>query len=256
MKEKILKRKKGQAEKDMFIEEIVKAVREDFDKRQLERQPLELEWRLNLDFVAGNQFSYQTPAGEILESEKNYYWERREVYNHIAPIIETRLSKLSRVRPAMSVRAASGDDHDLYIARLSSKILSGICNNINYPEIIANATMWSEICGTAFYKVVWNNEKGAELGEYENKKIFEGDVEITVCPPFEIYPDNLAAKNIDELKSIIHAKSMHIDDIQKIWGVLVEGEKTSNYTVNRNVYNSEKIKNQKLSDYALVIEKL
>lgn len=255
MNEKIkYKRKKQEKEREIFIEEIVKSVRDDFNNRQLFRQPLELQWRLNMDFAAGRQFCYSSPTGEILEKDKSYFWESREVYNHIAPIVETRLSKLSRVRPVMNVRAASGDDHDLYIARLSSKILKGICNNINYPEIITNATMWSEICGTVFYKVVWNSQKGAELGEYENKKIYEGDAEITVCPPFEIYPDNLSAKNVNELRSIIHAKSMHVDDIQKIWGIAVEQEDVEVYN-NAAIYASNNGNKQKLSDHALVIEK-
>ena len=36
---------------------------------------------------------------EIYRQEKQYYWQEREVFNHIAPIIEARLARLSRVRP-------------------------------------------------------------------------------------------------------------------------------------------------------------
>ena len=254
MNDKIKARKK-QAEKDLFIEEIVNCVREDFYKRQQDRQSLELSWRLNMDFVAGNQYCYTSPAGAILESEKNYFWERREVYNHIAPIIESRLSKLSRVRPVMSVRAASNDDNDLYIARLSSKILRGICNTVNYSEKIANATMWSEICGTSFYKIIWNDLKGSKLGDYESKAVYEGDAEVTVCPPFEIYPDNLAAKNMNEVRSIIHAKSMHVDEIKRIWKVDVTGEDVEIYDLSSKSFATDRIRVKKPKNYALVIEK-
>jgi len=250
-KNKIKQNKEKQ--KEIFAEELISSVKSDFFKRQQERQALELQWRLNLDFVAGNQYVLSNQKGEIIESSKNYYWERREVYNHIAPIVETRLAKLSRIRPKMGVRASSGDDKDLYTARMSTKILNGICSEINFSETIASATLWSEICGTSFYKIAWNESKGMEMGELDGKKIHQGDIEITVCPPFEIYPDNLNAKSMDEVKSIIHAKSMSIDDIYRIWNVLVESEKVESFTVTPGAYNYSKVTN--LENYALVIEK-
>ena len=250
---KIKIKQNKEKQKEMFIEELISSVKSDFFKRQQERQALELQWRLNLDFVSGVQYVLSNPKGEIVESDKNYYWERREVYNHIAPIVETRLAKLSRIRPKMSVRASSGDDKDLYVARMSTKILNGICNEINFSEIIASATLWSEICGTAFYKIAWNGNKGMEMGEFDNKKIYQGDIEITVCPPFEIYPDNLNAKSIDEVKSIIHAKSMSVDDVYSIWNVSVESEKVESFIISPNTYSCNKVTN--LENYALVIEK-
>ena len=246
-----IKKQNKEKQKEIFIEELISGVKSDFLKRQAERRALELQWRLNLDFVAGNQYVMTNPKGEIIESDKNYYWERRGVYNHIAPIVETRLAKLSRVRPKMGVRASSGDDKDLCIARMSTKILNGICGEINFFETIASATLWSEICGTAFYKIAWNENRGIEMGELDNKKIFQGDIEITACPPFEIYPDNLNAKNMDEVRSIIHAKPMSIDDIYSIWNVMVESEKVESFTVNPTCGN--KVTN--LENHALVIEK-
>ena len=250
---KIKNKHNEEKQKEIFIEELISSVKSDFFKRQKERRALELQWRLNLDFVAGNQYVLSNQKGEIVEGDKNYYWERRDVYNHIAPIVETRLAKLSRVRPKMGVRASSGDDKDLYIARMSTKILNGICSEINFSETIASATLWSEICGTAFYKIAWNRGRGLEMGEIDNKKIHTGDIEITVCPPFEIYPDNLNAKNMDEVKSIIHAKSMSIDDVYNTWNVLVESEQVESFTLSPNTYSYNKVTN--LENYALVIEK-
>ena len=66
---------------------IVNSIMEDFKERQQQRKPYELAWELNMNFFFGNQYSYISNNGEILDNEKNYYWENREVYNHIAPII-------------------------------------------------------------------------------------------------------------------------------------------------------------------------
>ena len=66
-----------------------------------------------MNFMLGNQYSIINNIGEIEESPKNYYWEEREVYNHIAPIIESRLAKLGKVRPSVSVKPAGNEQSDL-----------------------------------------------------------------------------------------------------------------------------------------------
>ena len=71
--------------------------------------------------------------------------------------------------------------------------------------------------GTAFYKVVWSPFKGRLVEPKEG--LHEGDVEITVCPPYEIYPDDLSAGDVGELRSIIHAKAYPVSVVEEIWGV-------------------------------------
>ena len=45
--------------------EIVKDVTEDFKRRQLSRRSLELQWRLNMNFLIGNQYAEITALGDI-----------------------------------------------------------------------------------------------------------------------------------------------------------------------------------------------
>ena len=92
-----------------FKEDIVASVKEDFKRRQEQRRSLELNWRLDMNFLIGNQYCF-IENGDIVETGKQYFWQQREVYNHIAPIVETRLSKLARVKAKVSVRPA---DHKL-----------------------------------------------------------------------------------------------------------------------------------------------
>ena len=87
--------------------QIVTEVTEDFKKRQEARRAVELNWRLNMNFVLGNQFAEISSKGDIVDVDKQYYWQQREVYNHIAPILETRLAKLSRVKAKGTVRPAT-----------------------------------------------------------------------------------------------------------------------------------------------------
>ncbi len=208
---------------ELFIEDIVADVQKDFEDRRAERRNIESVWRLNANFVMGNQFAFINALGEVEDGERDYFWQEREVFNHIAAIVESRLAKLARVRPKMSVRAASDSDDDIRTAKVATRIMDGAWQKLDISEIISRGTMWSEIAGSVFYKVVWDGESGRTVGEIDGKRVKEGDVRVSVCPPYEIFPSSLSAESVDELNSIIHAKAMHVDDIYRIWGKRVKG---------------------------------
>ena len=250
---------------DYFYEEqIVNNVLEDFKNRQAERRSFELQWQLNMNFLMGNQYCQIGPSGEIEDEDKDYYWQQREVYNHIAPIIDARLSKLSNMKPSMTVVPASGDERDIKTAKVSKKIVNSIYNKLAVSGMINQANKWSEVCGTSFYKVTWNSAKGSLIGKNDlGKAISSGDVEITVCPPFEIYPESSSCADINDCKSIIHARAYHVDDIKNIWGVEVEGSDVNVFSLdNSNMSDAfgffgenKRYINGTRKDYAVVIEK-
>ncbi len=244
---------------DRFKEDLVASVLEDFSLRRKERYSLEQTWQLNLNYYAGNQYCEISPNGEIKEQEKYYMWQSRNVYNHIAPILDTRIARLERVRPKMSVRASGGEESDLKTAEISSKILNSTFERLNLKNTITNATVWSEITGTSFYKVTYSGIGGKLLGENEGGKIYEGDVKVDVVSPFEIFPDSLIHSEISDCKSIIHARAMHVDDVYEIYGVRLKGEDIDAFTLTGNnltysANNSKKITST-LHDHVLVIEK-
>jgi hypothetical protein len=209
---------------DIFIEDIVRELTEDFLNRQRERRGYEQIWQLNMNFLTGNQYCSIGRRGEIEEDAKSYFWQEREVFNHLAPIVETRLAKLGRVRPKMSVRAQSSDDNDLYTAKTSSQILNSIYQKHDLGALITAATMWSEVCGTVFYKIVWDNTLGEKLFADENgAEVFEGDISITICPPYEIFPDGNAYGSVEECNSIIHARAYSEAEVKDIWGEDIKG---------------------------------
>ena len=242
---------------------IVNSVKQDYELRRQERRPFDLAWELNMNFVLGNQYTAISPTGEISDIEKSFYWECREVYNHIAPIVETRLAKLAKVRPTPNVRPTSSEQNDVYCAKLAKAIIDYTRNKLQIPKIISEATVWSEVCGTSFYKVTWNSSKGTVLSENEKGKISVGEIEVSVCPPFEIYPESSSCNDINDCKSIIHARAYHIDDIKRIWGVDVKGEDINVFSLD-NVQaiggygyfgNTSKVVNGIRNNYAIVLEK-
>lgn len=49
----------------------------------------------NKRFANGEQYITITPLGKIETIDKHYYWQQREVYNHILPIVERYKSNLT-----------------------------------------------------------------------------------------------------------------------------------------------------------------
>ena len=211
----------NKTDKTKLYDQIVAEVTEDFFERQRERLPFELAWQLNMNFVAGNHYCLIGRRG-IETEDKDFYWQKREVYNHVASVYETRLAKLSRVKPKMSVRPIGTEDSDIMSAKVSSKILKSCNEKMRLSEIMDKAAMWSEVCGTAFLKVSWDKTKGMALPS-ENGQLKTGDAVVTVCPPFEIYPDNNACQSLSEVNSIIHAKAYSVEEVKTIWGVELKG---------------------------------
>lgn len=245
-------------EQKLTAEELLcKEVEEQFLRLQEERKALERSWELNVNFVNGNQYC-TVAAGEITSIDKTYDWEQRRVFNHIAPVVDTRLSKLSRIRPALAVRAASDDEGDVKASELASAILSVVQEECDLDGVISEATMWSEICGTAFYKIVWNPAGGSLVGTTEDGvTVKDGGVKICAVSPFEIYPASLFEEGIENQTYIIHAKILPVETIADMYGIELAGRDISEFTLPCARQKSAVI-NKKLNTYSyfeLVLER-
>lgn len=209
---------------------LAQEIRADFEARQEARKSLERGWRLNMNFVSGNQYCDISPSGEIEEESAEFYWQSRGCYNHIAPTIDTRMARLAKVRPSLNVRAFSDSDDDMKTARLCSNVLTSVKNRLDFDKIITRATLWSETCGTAFYKVVWNFDDGNIIGADESgHSIREGDVNMVALSPFEVYPDSLTAESMEEVTSLIHAKAVPVSEIKERFGAEIAGRRIDGF---------------------------
>lgn len=251
-------------DKKLFAEDIAAEVRRDYEKRREDRKPLELQWQLNMNFVNGNQYMQILPTGDVDETGKQYFWQEREVYNHIASVLETRMSKLVRVNTGVTVRPFSNDESDIQSAKLSTALVSAVAEQNDLPSLINNAVAWSEVTGSCFFKVVWDKDEGEEIGrDGKNNPVRVGEARITVVPPFEIFPDNVCANSLDDCMSVIHAKAYPVDEIYDRWGVRVPGEEVNVFTLdNASVagglgYNASvgNVISSKTDGYAIVIER-
>jgi hypothetical protein len=250
-----------------FNEELADFVNKELERRRTERKPYELQWRLNMEFLNGNQYlDIDSETMTIMDVPRLYWYQEREVYNMISTISETRIARLSRQKPIMKVRPASSDQNDMSSAKVSSMLLTSTWHDEDMDRKYERFIGWLEVCGTAFFKTIWNKDKGRVLQEDVAEKdpteaaqtdektdtrdtgkteynpddpfqsmanrivLREGDIESDVTSPFELYPDNCHG-DFDQTRSVIHARAYHVDDIEDEWGMKVEEEKVDVITL-------------------------
>ena len=146
-------------------------------------------------------------------------------------------------------------------ASLATKLIDAVCKENDFSSQLALANSWSEITGSAFFKVTWDAEKGHALDA--SGEIKEGDVTITLCPPFEIFPEDIAITDIDKQSSVMHAKVLTTKEVKRIWGKDVKGGEVNVFSFdNAQVgggfgYTASvpKIVSEKREDSVTVIEK-
>lgn len=246
------------------VKAMVSDIKAAFEKRKEDRRPFELQWRLNQNFISGNQYcDILETTGEVVDYPSSFEWEMRTVYNQIAPIVETRLSKLSRVQPGMVVRPVTSDTNDIMSAKMSTKLLKCVYAAQDMTDIIAQANNWMESCGGVFYKTNWDTRAGMCLGTISGNPIYEGDITTTVVPYYELFPSSCYVNDLDECDNLIHAKVYTVDDIKLKWGIQLPGRTLNAYTMEMSGmvsggigYNPSmmQVKDNNIDDAELVLE--
>lgn len=213
-------------------EKIVKEVIDDFKRRAEERKSFDLIWQINMNFLMGNQYCNIGYGGQLEEQERQFFWQEREVFNHIAPIYDMRYAKLSKIKPEINIIPATNDERDKQSAKVSKKIYQSVKNKLGIDAKINQAIKWSEVCGTVFYKIIWNSSIGQTVGLNEKgENIKSGEIEFSVVSPFEIYPDSPVCESLDECQSLIHAKAYTVEQIKSMYGIDVKGERVNTYSL-------------------------
>lgn len=223
------------APQDEELQKLAEYVTDEYKRRQEERRAFELQWRLNQNFLAGNQYcDIDTVTGDLVDTPPALEWMYAEVYNHIAPIVSTRLAKLGRVQPGLSVRPATGDNADMMAAKTSTQLLKGFAAAHDLNRLIREASAWCEVCGTVFIKTMWDRNAGRVIGLVDGKPVREGDLRCVVVPAFEFYPDSVTRRSVEECQSVIHAKAYTTDEIYRLWGQHIEGRTVDCFTMDNS----------------------
>lgn len=222
MENDVTERKKAENRRK---EAIAAEVTADFKERREARRKTENAWSLNLRFVSGEQYCDITADGDFEEDEPQFFWQTHRVFNHIAPTVDSRVAKLVKACPEIKAVPFSDEDADMRAAQLSTGVLSYAFERAEVNERVASGILWSEICGSVFYKVCWDENAGRKVGEEaDGTPLYEGDVSVSVTPPYEIFPDRLDCE-FEAVRSLIHAQAVSPQYVWERFLVAVDGEK-------------------------------
>lgn len=248
-----------QAVIDQFEQEVIADIKAKYEERRTQRNPIELQMRLNINFFNGDQFTridaYKNDIEEVLPL---FTWEERNAFNEIAPSIETRFAILSKRKNNLKNRPASASSEDRTSAKIGNKVLASTRNRLGMSELQQEATHMAGILGTAVWKTIWDASAGKVVGlemreidqeeaensplkEYEKTlfggeertithKIHEGDVVTTVHSPFEIFPENVSIPCRLQ-KRIMHVVLMSPEEVFEKWGKVVKGKDNETYKI-------------------------
>ncbi|MBQ8955053.1 MAG: hypothetical protein IJ048_13165 [Clostridia bacterium] len=228
----------------------------EYRRRRQERRGLELKWRLNQRFLAGDQYCDLAEGVEEIIS-RGGDGTGRAVYNMIAPIEETRLSKLGRAQPGLTVRPQTDEAADITAARTATKLLKTAFDTQNMPRLQMEAARWAELCGCAFYKSVWDPAAGLPLGVTgEGRVIREGDIAAAVVPAYEIFPECCWRDGLESQNSLIHARVYTVREIRDRWQVSLPGRRLNIYGAETGLARGDGMfaRDETLEDAELVLE--
>jgi hypothetical protein len=184
---------------DPEMQQLASEIKAEYTRRREERRVFELQWRMNQNFLQGNQYcDILQETGELVDYPALTEDEQRSVYNQIAPINETRLAKLSRVQPGMTVRPLTEDTSDVTTARTATKLLKSAFAQQKMNDHQHTASAWAEICGCVFWKSTWDTRAGRLLGYVNDVPVYEGDISVSVVPAYEIFPANCYRADMDD----------------------------------------------------------
>lgn len=219
-----------------FAEDYVTFVNKEYERRRTSRLGWELQTRLNLEFIQGNQFLDVNNITQSLQEEPLLHdYEEREVFNQLAPIFEVRVARLSRGRVVRKVRPASNQQRDIAAAQISGDLIAWGEQETDHRQRMSELIPWLEASGTAYELQAWHPHKGKLVGysageNGQQEPVHEGNIDPEVISPFEVYPDTLF-QTYRRNRSIVWARAYHIATIWDEWGVEVQAEQCDSYTL-------------------------
>lgn len=237
----------------------VQSLNKKVDQLRRNRQTLENQWKLNLAFYKGRQYSYFNKATRRLESlpvddgEKPRY-RVRLVSNQIITGSHSLLAKLTKTRPEIYAEPGSGSDADIKAAQMSAALLDYWWTDFDLDDKLEEAMLWAIVAGTGFWKVTWDPQAGKSMKftldpqgkpitddslkdvfraqlqqqgvEPQEKVVYLGDIRVETISPFDVLLDN-SARVFDDCKYAICVHHLDPDEIESRWNVRVQPDSVS-----------------------------
>lgn len=224
----------------LFAADIVNDIKAKLEARKSERRPFELQWTLNSNFLAGNQYCEINPyVGEVKEYEFADEDREHNAYNRIAPLMETRMANLKSIRYMMQVNPRTNELDDREKAMISTDILRYIQTSSDWNTKCDTILAWAELTGTAFVLSWWDTSAGETVaklvynaeGEHSERELHAGDLRYGLLTPWEVYPENVYKEDMEDQESVILEQVMTVEEVKRRYNIEVEGESVDTWTL-------------------------
>lgn len=193
------------------------------------RWTVESQWRLNIAWLIGRQYTTINRGSRRLEEVPAPPWRVRYVSNRILPTWRMYLGRLAKIRPVPEAIPATGSEADMMAAKVADKLLKyvWIKERLDKQKAI-ELYGWMLACGSAFLTVWWDHDSGdlIEIPEaVESEELIRnpdaavqrmGDIRVDVVSPFEVYPDP-SARSWEECRFVFHVKAVPVDILKEMF---------------------------------------
>ena len=226
-------------------------LRRKMDSLRTGRQRQERQWKLNLAFLRGNQYSYWNPSAKRIESlptedgEKPRY-RVRIVSNQISIGVQSVVSKMIKTKPIWGATPGQVGDKAVKAAQFAEDLLEDWWRKLGMSDKYEEAVTWSQLADNGYLKASWDPYAATEMRflmdphgqpvtdpgvaeEYKSqlevqnidpktmeKVAYMGDLKVESMSPFDVYLDP-NAKSVPDAKWVICAHHLEPDEIEIRW---------------------------------------
>lgn len=193
-----------------------------FEKCKNQRVNQERQWRFNLAFYNGNQYSQMRkgPSGTFdLYTPPAPYYRVRIVINQIRKILRKEISRLTAQKPNAFVVPASTEDQDVFAAQAGEQIWDSLWRRVKLTKTLREAVFWQAVCGNGFIKSYWDpNKKDVDSSSVQNGDVY-GDICIENISPFYIFVPDLLSTDIEDQPYVIQAQVRNLSWVRQHFGI-------------------------------------
>jgi hypothetical protein len=194
-------------------EAIVREVKADYDKWQMQRRPFEGVWFMCGAFLRGQQrVEYNDALAKLITPVVPAHRIQISI-NRIKPKIKARLSKFFKSRPKPVVIPGTTQRSAILNARATEKALNFIWDKMRLESKYKDARLWSTIASKGYIWINWDENAQARVqttdpttGEKSEDLATVGDIVLEVGSPFELLIADPAINRLQLQPRIIRAK--------------------------------------------------
>jgi len=256
---------------------LLEWMQEDFDHKRKVAEPRVRTYRECISLYKGVQYKSQETRAQDYRRDAGDRSLRapKIVVNHCYEMVETKVSKRARIKPAIQVLPWNDEYHDKINAELVKEVLDAKSEEENFNDLMTKMERGALTCGEYYLSIMWNKDKGdvhplykKYVGEgieipllQENgepvrdddgnivtiKEVVKiGDIEYRLLTPEMVLPQE--AKQFSESQHITICEYIHVDEAKRRYPLKADAIRESK----EFLYDHQTMEEKRKKDYVLL----